>query len=75
MRMAGKKQEAINKNCRDCCGDELDAGTWREQVERCQITECPLYDFRPKTIKAERCKGIEGDVVGKINQLEAPRLH
>ena len=39
--------QAIEAKCRDCAYDELDEGTWRQQVERCDITECALYPYRP----------------------------
>jgi hypothetical protein len=43
------KQEAINAKCKDCNYDELDKGTWREQVESCKATDCSLWEFRPIT--------------------------
>ncbi len=41
------RQQAIEAMCRDCIYDELDEGTWRMQVERCALTDCPLYQYRP----------------------------
>lgn len=41
------RSQAINEKCRDCICDTLDKGTWREQVEACPDTACPLYSFRP----------------------------
>ena len=41
------RQKAIEAMCRECCFDELDDGTWRMQVERCELTDCPLYQYRP----------------------------
>ena len=43
------RQKAIEAKCRDCAYDELDEGTWRQQVERCDITDCALYLYRPKS--------------------------
>ena len=43
------RQEAIEAKCRDCAYDELDEGTWRQQVERCDITDCALHFYRPKS--------------------------
>lgn len=47
-------QEKINKNCKECIFDEKEKGSWRAQVELCEISECEFYDVRPKTIVAER---------------------
>lgn len=73
--MASVKQEAINKNCRDCSYDELCGGTWREQIEGCDISKCALYDFRPKTIATEQREREQRVLVRQDNQLEGFRLH
>ena len=41
------RQQAINQKCRECAYDDQDDGTWRQQVERCDLTDCALYEFRP----------------------------
>jgi hypothetical protein len=33
--------------CKDCTYDELDKGTWRQQVAACTIKTCPLHSVRP----------------------------
>jgi len=40
---------AINDACKDCIYDDQDkgAGNWRQQVEACTVTKCPLYPVRP----------------------------
>ena len=43
------RQKAIEAKCRDCNYDELDVGTWRQQIERCEITDCALWEYRPKS--------------------------
>ena len=43
------RQKAIEAKCRDCIYDPLDDGAWRQQVERCEITDCALYPYRPKS--------------------------
>lgn len=41
-------RQAINAKCKDCIYDpEEGGGTWRQQVEACTITDCPLYPVRP----------------------------
>lgn len=40
---------AIDAKCRECGYDaKCGAGTWREQVEACPATTCPLYPVRPR---------------------------
>ena len=43
------RQQAIEAKCKECTYDELDEGTWRQQVEQCEITDCALYLYRPKS--------------------------
>ncbi len=39
---------AINAKCRDCIYDPLSGmGTWRQQVEACECSDCPLHPVRP----------------------------
>ena len=42
---------AINAYCKECTYDDAfkGGGTWREQVEACTVTKCPLHEFRPKS--------------------------
>jgi hypothetical protein len=42
-------RKAIDDMCKRCTYDPLDKGTWRQQVEWCGITECPLHPYRPKS--------------------------
>lgn len=42
-------RKAINAKCKDCIFDSCVPGTWRQQVEDCTITDCPLWNVRPKT--------------------------
>ena len=41
------RQQAIEAMCKECSYDELDEGTWRQQIGRCEITDCPLWVYRP----------------------------
>ncbi len=45
----GGLRALVDAKCCDCCYDELDAGTWRKQVEKCPIVDCPLFSVRPKS--------------------------
>lgn len=42
-------KKCIEEKCKDCTYDPMAGGTWREQVELCRVTSCPLYDVRPVT--------------------------
>ena len=37
----------VNMACKDCIYDEKGAGNWRQQVQNCTVTVCPLYEVRP----------------------------
>ncbi len=43
----GGLRARINAQCCDCSYDPLDSGTWRKQVEKCPIVDCPLFAVRP----------------------------
>jgi len=45
--MRDSLRSRINQKCRDCSYDEYDVGGWRQQVERCEVTNCALYPVRP----------------------------
>lgn len=41
-------RRAINAKCRECIYDPRGGGgTWKQQVEACTATGCPLYPVRP----------------------------
>lgn len=46
-------RKSINAMCKNCTYDKADRGTWRQQVEACEITRCPLWLVRPKATKKE----------------------
>jgi hypothetical protein len=47
--MSGRSlRAAVNAKCRSCIYDPGSGnGTWREQVEACSSSNCPLHPFRP----------------------------
>ena len=47
-------QKAIHNYCKGCIYDPLDKGTWRDQVERCTITHCELFEHRPRSTAYKR---------------------
>lgn len=41
-------RKAIDAKCKDCIYDHFSGlGTWRQQVEGCPCTDCPLWELRP----------------------------
>ena len=42
-----KLRRLINAKCKDCAYDPHDVGNWRQQVEACTVTLCPLHPVRP----------------------------
>lgn len=40
-------KKAIDNMCKECTYDNLDRGTWRQQVAACTIHACPLHAVRP----------------------------
>jgi len=45
------RKKAIDNFCKECIYDKKQEGTWRGQVENCTATNCPLYNYRPISIK------------------------
>ena len=43
------RQQAINAKCKECIYDDMAEGTWRMQVEQCELTACSLHPYRPKS--------------------------
>jgi hypothetical protein len=41
------RSKAIMEKCIECIYDPLETGSMRYQVERCEITSCALYPYRP----------------------------
>ena len=38
----------INAHCASCIYDEIISGSWKRQVTECTVTNCPIWDVRPK---------------------------
>ena len=67
------RQQAINAKCKDCIYDDMVKGTWRMQVEQCELTACALYPYRPKSSSNVTYKADSGAVqahYGPIKQSE-----
>lgn len=42
-------RRAVNRKCFDCTYDPQASGTWRQQVDFCPATACPLHGARPRS--------------------------
>lgn len=53
-------RDSINGKCRDCIYDPWSGlGNWRQQVEACPATACPLWPVRPTSKPRKRDPGAE----------------
>lgn len=44
-------RKCIDNQCKECIYDGCSGnGSWREQVEACTSTKCPLYQVRPLAV-------------------------
>ncbi len=43
------RQQAIEAKCKDCIYDPEVEGTWRMQIETCELIDCALWEYRPKS--------------------------
>jgi len=50
------RKKAIDAFCKMCIHDTCEKGTWRQQVEACPATECPLFKFRPRPVPRSKPK-------------------
>lgn len=58
--MSGRSyRAAIDAKCKSCIYDPGSGnGTWREQVEACPSSNCPLHPFRPISRPKTRGEGL-----------------
>lgn len=69
-------KKAIEDMCKSCIYDPLDTGSWRNQVENCNCTSCPLWNVRPTSIKtrdANRNKGSKITGPEEMKKLKKPK--
>ena len=46
----------VDSNCVYCTYDDQANGTWRQQLEACAVTECPLHSVRPRSYRMKTHK-------------------
>lgn len=52
LRGSGGRALAVKVNCLQCCA-------WKsEAVATCQVTDCPMWHFRPYRAKAQKNGGV-----------------
>lgn len=64
------RARAINAFCKQCIYDPVGGtGNWRQQVEACTVTRCPLYAYRPVSRPKEDdpvpIQGVQGEVLSE----------
>lgn len=71
--MYRNRREAIEAFCKECIWDSAEKGTWRDQVEACEMTKCQLHNFRPKSIATERLEGTNAnkDIIARTQDRNA----
>ena len=42
----------VDAHCVSCVYEEGQGGSWRQQVQACTVTECPLYPVRARRAPA-----------------------
>jgi len=56
-------RKAVNEKCKECCYDEKSGlGTWKQQVNACTCTLCPLFKVRPRIAPKRPHTQAVGDV-------------
>jgi len=50
------RQKAIDMKCQECIFDPEVEGTWRMQVEQCELTACALHPYRPVSRSKTSCE-------------------
>jgi len=64
---------AINAKCKDCIYDPKSGlGNWRQQVQSCQITGCPLWPVRPTSSGSKTDPDSESGPVLASEQANGP---
>lgn len=66
----------VDAHCVSCIYDDLCPGTWRQQVEKCSVTSCPLFDVRVKS-RSTAAKSTTLELDGVLVPLEdlTPEMH
>lgn len=63
-------RKAADAMCKECIYDKAEAGTWREQVENCNCTNCPLFEHRPRTMATVNARRAEGREIASTTVVE-----
>lgn len=56
-------RKAIDAKCKECIYDPSQNGTWRQQVQACTSSGCPLFRDRPLPIAKDSPKLAEKQTV------------
>jgi len=53
-------RQAVDQKCKECIYDPYQKGAWREQVQACTASDCPLYAVRPKSFSKANDSTVKG---------------
>jgi len=56
---------AINSMCKYCIYDPSARGNWREQVQACSSSNCPLHPLRPISLASRRKTTVKAPACGR----------
>ena len=64
----------VNAFCVTCTFDDLQPGTWKQQIEACTVKSCPLWDVRPcsKSNSLLTTKGSSTHTLGQDESDNSP---
>ena len=59
----------VDANCVACTFDDLVPGTWRQQVERCTVSSCPIWKVRAKSKAAGDSEpdSVHGELIAPLS--------
>jgi hypothetical protein len=64
-------KECIAQFCKECIYDPTETGSWRQQVEACQMTACPLFPVRPLSLNTiynkRKVSEVQDPIIPTIN--------
>jgi len=64
----------VNAHCVTCVYDDLEPGTWRQQVAQCSVSSCPIWEVRAKSKSTVDIGGTtsEAYVLDQVSEGKAP---
>ena len=70
---SGGLRARVNAHCVSCIYDPYSSGTWRKQVEECEVKGCPLYSVRPRSSRNKSSKPISTIYPDSVDCEDEPK--